>query len=292
MNTIKFVVLMLCCWVTACGVTVQGIDLGRVAGVGSKVMNVGEKTQEEEVVMGERTAKTLFSIAPLAHDDKIQSYVNRVGYWLARHSTRPGLPWHFVVLDSATVNAFAAPGGYVFITTGMMENIYNEAELAGVLAHEMAHVTEKHYLHALQSQSNKGLISDLLVLGQQAKKNQEDERSNSRSSKITGQYDRVVLDVYQRGLDRKDELFADSLGAEIAARAGYDHYGFASVLQNITGSQSDVRVMAGFLKRHPPLEERLIALEKTSQTLDDMGGDSKVLVARYSLNTRTSPGHL
>lgn len=292
MNTFKFIVLTLCFGLTACGVTVQGIDIGRVAGVGSKVMNVGEKTQEEEIVMGERTAKTLLSIAPPANDDQIQTYVNRVGYWLARHSGRPDLPWHFVVLDSATVNAFAAPGGYVFITTGMMENIYNEAELAGVLAHEMAHVAEKHYLHALQSQSNKGLISDLLVLGQQANRNQDEEQNNSRSTRITGQYDRVVLDVYQRGLDRKDELFADSLGAKIAAQAGYDHYGFASVLQNITGSQSNSGVIAGFLKRHPPLEDRLIALEKTSRKLDGMNRDNKVLVARFTHNTRTSPGHL
>ncbi len=290
MNSInsKIVVIsLLLGLLTACGMTVQGIDVGRVIGAGSKAMDVGEKTQEEEIAMGQETAEVLMAKVSIAQDDQLQAYVNRVGYWLVQHSSRKSLPWHFVVLNNPAANAFAAPGGYVFITTGMMDNIHNEAELAGVLAHEIAHVSDKHYLHALESNSRSGLVTDLLVLAQQSSKDKE-ERS-SESTRITGQYDKVVADVYNRGLDRDDEYRADKLGAIIAARAGYDHYGFASVLQNVEGGMVKGNSFLGFLKRHPDTSKRLTALEDTLLYLDLNSDSYRVLASRYAVNSRVTP---
>ena len=281
---LSYLGVLLCLLCTACGVTVQGIDLGRVMGAGSKAMDIGEKSEADEIEMGRDTATTLLSKAALADDAALQAYVNRVGYWLVEHTDRRDLPWRFVVLNNSAANAFAAPGGYVFITTGMLANIYNEAELAGVLAHEMAHVIEKHHLIALQDQSSKGLLSDLLILAQQAR---DSDKDHSRGSGTTTQFDKVVLDLYGRGLSRDDELSADELGALIAARAGYDHYGFSSVLQMLGGQDQQASELTAFIDTHPPTGERLNHLEGVLLGLDDQQlAPSKVLSSRYMRNSR------
>jgi len=271
-----------------CGVTVQGVDLGRVIGAGSKVMDIGGKSQEEEIEIGRDTAEALLSSALLVADDQLQKYVNRVGYWLVQHSDRPDLPWHFVVLNNSAANAFAASGGYVFITTGMLAKVYNEAELAGVLAHEIAHVTQKHHLAALQEQSRKGLLGDVLVLAQQGRK-RDDERS--RSGGTTAHFDDMVLDLYGRGLNREDEYRADALGAQIVARAGYDHYGFTSVLQALGGRGQDEADMTLFLKTHPPIDDRLQQLEPVLRVLDEQVSSSRVLAGRYISHSRAPVNH-
>jgi len=273
-------VLGLC---NGCGMTVQGIDLGRVIGAGSKIMDIGGKSEEEEIEIGRGTAETLLSKALLVEDDQLQEYVNRVGYWLAQHSDRPDLPWHFVVVNNSAANAFAAPGGYVFITTGMLAKVFNEAELAGVLAHEIAHVTQKHHLAALQGQSRKGLLGDVLVLTQQGRKRDEER---SHGSGATAHFDDMVLDIYGRGLSREDEYRADALGARIVARAGYDHYGFTSVLQALGGQEQDEADMTLFLKTHPPINARLEQLEPVLLVLDEQVVSSRVLAGRYMMNSR------
>ena len=95
-------------------------------------------------------------------NEALQRYVNRVGRWLTLHTERPGLPWHFGVLDHPNVNAFAAPGGYIFVTRGLVEKMHSEAELAGVLAHEIAHVLRKHHLNAIQKAAGTGMVADAL----------------------------------------------------------------------------------------------------------------------------------
>lgn len=287
MKTLAHILLLagLIILLNACaGVKIQGIDVGRIISAGSKAMDLDDKTEAEEIEIGEEIAQTLMSQAPLADDKTVQAYVNRVGYWLVQHSPRQNLPWHFVVVNNPSANAFAAPGGYVFITTGMLQHVHNEAELAGVLAHEIAHVVERHHLNALVNKSRSGLLSDLLVLANDANKDTEDRNSNS--TQITGHYDKMVMDIYERGLDRDDEHSADKLGALIAARAGYDHYGFASVLQTIGGSEVKSDSMASFLKRHPDTDDRLELLEQTLTFLDENSTSYRTLASRYRLHSR------
>ncbi|HEU5283717.1 MAG TPA: M48 family metalloprotease, partial [Burkholderiales bacterium] len=107
---------------------------------------------EEEAVIGRQIAGNLLGAAPLVKDDKLQAYVNRVGRWVALQSGRPDLKWTFGVIESADINAFAAPGGYVFVTRGLYARLQDEAQLAGVLAHEVGHVQQKHHLKLLQQQ--------------------------------------------------------------------------------------------------------------------------------------------
>ena len=104
------------------------------------------------MALGREISGSLLGAAPLVKDESLQKYVNQVGRWVASQSERADLPWKFGVIESTDLNAFAAPGGYVLITKGLYQKLQNEAQLAGVLGHEIAHVTKKHQLKVLQKQ--------------------------------------------------------------------------------------------------------------------------------------------
>ncbi len=118
----------------------------------------GDYSSEEETRIGRQIAGDLLGAVPLVRDDKLQRYVNLVGDWVALQSGRNDVTWHFGVLDTEDINAFAAPGGYIFVTKGLYKRLNNEAELAGVLAHEIAHVTMKHHLKVLKQSSLIGAL--------------------------------------------------------------------------------------------------------------------------------------
>ena len=111
------------------------IDLGRIFDVGRDLRTATTGLDEpEEIAVGREVAGRTLGAAPLVADPELQAYVNRVGRWIAMQTERPDLPWHFGVLDTASVNAFAAPGGYVLVTRGLYEMLDTESQLAGVLA--------------------------------------------------------------------------------------------------------------------------------------------------------------
>ena len=109
-------------------------------------------SKAEEIALGREITGSLLGAAPLVKDEALQKYVNQVGRWVANQSERADLPWKFGVIDSADLNAFAAPGGYVLLTKGLYLKMQSEAQLAGVLGHEIAHVVKKHQLKVLQKQ--------------------------------------------------------------------------------------------------------------------------------------------
>jgi predicted Zn-dependent protease len=136
-----------------------GFDLGKALDIGKKAVDKGKQletankefTAEEEIALGEGIASAFLGAAPLHSDQNLQRYVNRVGKWLALHSERADLPWTFGVIDTETINAFALPGGTVVISHGLLKRMGSESELAGVLAHEIAHIVKKHQIQAIQS---------------------------------------------------------------------------------------------------------------------------------------------
>ncbi len=101
-------------------------------------------SEAQEIQMGQQAAKDVAQTMAFYDDPKVQAYVANIGKGMAAESERPDLPWEFHVVDDATVNAFAIPGGFIYVTRGLMSSINNEAELAGVLGHEIAHVTHRH----------------------------------------------------------------------------------------------------------------------------------------------------
>ncbi|HLU61483.1 MAG TPA: M48 family metalloprotease [Gammaproteobacteria bacterium] len=225
------------------------IDLARVVdNLGNmKTATVGVDA-EEEAAIGFEAAATLLGAAPLLDDKEMQRYVNRVGRWVAMQSARPGLPWRFAVIDHPGVNAFAAPGGYVFITRGLLMQLRSEAELAGVLGHEIAHVVRRHHLEALKQQARLALAGSALAVALE----QRGRDANDYAWVTEG-----AKTLYTRGLDRDDELEADRLGVVLAARAGYDPYGLLVVLQRLDAMAADDSRLALLFKTHPAPADRL-----------------------------------
>lgn len=247
-------VLLAGLWLVATPVAAVDIDL---FDLGSKLKKAFSKVStEDEVKMGGNLVAGLLGAAPLVDDENLQRYVNDVGYWIAARSARPDLPWSFGVIDSDGVNAFAAPGGYVVITLGLYNLLENEAQLAGVLAHEIAHVVEKHHLQALKKVLKRQFWSGLAV------------------SVVDNEGDREKLDVlvnsglrlYSTGLDRKYEYDADLRGVVLAARAGYDPFALLDVLTTIDSINPDAAELTVMLNTHPPTGDRL---DRLATAMDD-----------------------
>jgi beta-barrel assembly-enhancing protease len=235
------------------------LDINRLV---DTVKTVGKATreipQDEEIALGRDVAARLLGAAPLVDDPRLQRYVNHVGRWLASQSERPDLPWQFGVLEAPEVNAFAVPGGTIFITRGLLARMTSEAELAGVLAHEIMHVVRKHHLKAIQ----KGALASL---GSQAASAAISDLNPEAKRKLAA----FGTEMYSRGLDKGDELEADRLGVVIAARGGYDPYGLPAVLQSLQAANPADSAVALMFKTHPAPGERLGALEPELQALDE-----------------------
>jgi len=222
----------------------------------------------EEISLGREIAGNLLGAAPLVKDAALQKYVNSVGRWVASQSERPELPWRFGVIESEDLNAFAAPGGYIMLTKGLYRKLQNEAQLAGVLGHEIAHVVKKHQLKVLQKQQllsmGAGLLSDKYA------------KDNALISKAIGS----GAEISARSLDKSAEYEADRLGLSYATRAGYEPYGLAEVLQTLGQSSSSDANVALLFKTHPHPDERLTALsESVGSQLDKITG--KTLENRF-----------
>ncbi len=217
----------------------------------------GEVDPEQEQLIGEEGVSVLLGAVPLVENDPVQRYVNRVGHWVALHTERRNLNWKFGVLDSTDINAFAAPGGYILITKGLLLKMQSESELAGTLAHETVHVVRKHHLHAVQKNAR-------LDLAVQLAKTQVDEEHEETMEKLSNGF----KELYARGLDKGDEFEADRMGVIIAARSGYDPYGLPAVLQTLAGMNPNDSSLAFLFKTHPPPAKRLSLLERLFNKLD------------------------
>jgi predicted Zn-dependent protease len=254
----------------------RDLDLNRLV---DTVKNVSKATrdipQDEEIQIGRDVAARILGAAPLLADVRVQRYVNNVGRWLASQSERPDLPWQFGVLDAPQINAFAVPGGTIFITRGLLEKMTNEAELAGVLSHEIVHVLKKHHLKAIQ----KGALASL---GGQAASAAFNDMNAEAKQKLVN----FGTEMYSRGLDKGDELEADRLGVVIAARGGYDSYGLPEVLQTLQAMNAKDSALALMFKTHPAPSERLDALANGMQPILDEYSSQAQLKTRFVAETK------
>jgi predicted Zn-dependent protease len=208
----------------------------------------GKYSSADEARIGKQIAGDLLGAVPLVRDEALQRYVNEVGNWVALQAGRKDVAWHFGVLDSEDINAFAAPGGYVFVTRGLYKQLNSEAELAGVLGHEIAHVAKKHYLKVLKKSS---LISALgEAVGKQVKSNDQTVQN------VIGN----GAEIMARGLDKDAEFEADRVGVVYAARAGYDPWGLPAVLQDLAALPPKDSRTSLLYKTHPQPSERLTRL--------------------------------
>lgn len=221
-------------------------------------------SEQDELELGRQAAIQVERKYPVLRDPRVQSQINNLGQRLARQSSRR-IPYHFRVLDIPDVNAFALPGGYIYMNRGVLNLARNESEVAGVLAHEISHVELRHSVEQLQRAQKIGLglgILDML-LGRRG--------GVGQLADLAGQM--VGQGVFMK-FSRDAERAADREGVMIMARAGYDPRGMLTFLQRMEQIQkSNPNEVAGFLSSHPSLRER-------EQNVAD-------LIERTSPDTRT-----
>ena len=233
-----------------CGVAQaqRSFDLGRIFDAGKDIAGAASGySEKEEVEIGRDLAGRLLGQVELVNDPNVQAYVNRVGRWVASQSERPDLPWRFGVANAGNVNAMAMPGGAILITRGLYEMLDNEAQLAGVLGHEIAHVVKKHHIGVMQKQK-------LVSAG-----------ANIAASRGGGNVlGKAALDFFKNifisGLDKDSEYEADAVGVILAARAGYNAFGLAEVLHKLNARAGGDPAVVDLFGSHPGPSDRLSKL--------------------------------
>ena len=234
----------------ACAAQGASFDVNRILGVGKDLVTATSGINEkQEIAIGAELAGRTLGAAPLVNDPELQSYVNKVGRWVASQSERPDLPWRFGVIDTASVNAFAVPGGYVLITRGLYDMLENESQLAGVLGHEIGHIVRRHHIIVMQKSAG---VSALAGAGQEAL-----AARGGRSTPALNQILGTGAEVLARGLDKDAEYEADHLGVVLAARAGYSPYGLVDVLHKLRARGASDASLALLFATHPAAGDRL-----------------------------------
>ena len=235
----------------------QAESTKRVSGAVTKTFQ--DITPEQEYYIGRTVAATvLLGYKPLQADD-LNDYVNRIGQALAQFSTRPETfgGYHFLVLDSDDINAFAAPGGLILATRGLLECCQTEDELAAVLAHEIGHVEKLHGLRAIRTGR---LNSALTILAVEAGKNLAGENL----AEVTKAFDESINDItttlMNSGYSRKLEFEADAAAIGILKQAGYQPGALVAMLENMAKSWDSSR--KDFAATHPPPADRIAELQK------------------------------
>ena len=223
------------------------VDWDQVGEAAGSVRAAFDDSPEKENMLGRELAANLAARFGLLQDEAATRYLSLVGLAVARKSERGASGWRFGILDTAAVNAYAAPGGFVFVTRGLLKRINSEAELAGVLAHEVAHVELRHSMKALKA-------AKLLEAGGKAAK-----AAGAKDPKL-GLAAGFLIGLADKGFSRADEAAADSRGVALAGAAGYVPQGLPDALQKLYGAAED-KPLAAFGKRHPPLSARKRALD-------------------------------
>ena len=224
--------------------------LKKGADTAKKVADINISERDERAI-GEAVSAKLIERFGIYQDAAVTKYVSLVGTVLAQASSRPNLDWKFIVLDSEGVNAYAAPGGLVHITKGALGLTKSEAELAGVLAHELTHITAKHTVRAIQKAKMVDAGSD--VAGSQG---------GLAGSVVNRLADASYNMLFENKFDRDDENEADKVGAALANKAGYAPKGLTEFLNHLAARNKGVAQPNGLFASHPQLQERLDRIDK------------------------------
>jgi predicted Zn-dependent protease len=213
-------------------------------------------TEAQEIELGRQYDAEIRQEMGEYQDEALQRYVDEIGMRLARSSERPHLPWTFTIVDSPAVNAFALPGGYIYLTRGIMPYLSSEAALAAVLGHEIGHVTARHSVR----QYTKGALSEIGLLALSIFVPQTRPFSDLGSTGLS-----LLFLKYSRG----DELQADRLGTEYTARGGWDPHGMHDMLETLTriSEGTDRRGVPNWLATHPAPASRVEEIQPVVNTV-------------------------
>ena len=208
-------------------------------------------SQQQEVELGASTAAQVSAELPLIRDAAVVNYITTLGTQLAAATDSRGLAWHFTVVDSKEVNAFAVPGGWVYVNRGLIERATNMSELAGVLAHEIGHITRRHSVQQMQQAqgANVGLAL-ACTLTRVCESGASQAAINIAGSALFAKF------------SRSDEAEADAEGVSTTIKAGISPYGIPSMFQLLLNERkSNPSGLDAFFATHPMEESRITATE-------------------------------
>ncbi len=233
--------------------------------VGAAVVPI---STEQEIEIGRGIAASIAGHYGVLQDSLLTGYVNLVGTAVAAVDARPGVRYRFAVLDTEDVNAFAAPGGYVFVTRGALAIMDDEAMLAGVLAHEVGHVNHRDVVEEIQSRARTELGIDEAA-----------ERVDITGEEYLQKAVETGASALFMGLSREDELAADAFGVRTAATAGYDPSGLWRFVAAISTAPTARRSLLA--KTHPDADDRMAAIEREIGKLPASARDGVSASARF-----------
>jgi predicted Zn-dependent protease len=224
------------------------------------------KTEEDikaEIIFGRSLSARILGRYPLIKDKRLTEYITLIGKAIAQYAGRPEIEFHFGILDTDTINAFSTPGGYIFITKGALKFAEDEAELAGVLGHEIAHVVERHIvkeinLRAPDESPLTGFAS--LIAG----------ATGTAEAVFTAFVDRAYEILFERGYKIEDELSSDRLSTGLLKLSGYDPEGLMRFLKRL----NDKGMVKEIKGTHPGIEERLKSLQRFMEE-NHLSGEEK-----------------
>jgi beta-barrel assembly-enhancing protease len=225
--------------------TIENVEaVGQVA----KPLVGGIGLEEELSIGGAVSIEVIATYGGLWRDQEATKRVNLIGRTLALNSPRPHLDWRFGILNSSSVNAYAAPGGYVFITKGLYDRLTDDAQLAGVLAHEITHVTHRHALKIVER--NGALSGAATILANQSSGAGQVQQNLEAFNLGIGE---VTTTLFSKGFDPATEFEADAGGRDLAALCGYAPGGLRAVLSTLPEG-------GGVFDAHPPTQQRISRL--------------------------------
>jgi predicted Zn-dependent protease len=220
--------------------------------VSSEWTDTAKDDVAEEIRFGREVAARMIGRFSLYDNPRLMKYVNLVGHALALNTNRPEIEFHFAVLNTDEINAYAAPGGYVFVTRGAVMKMQNESELAAVLGHEMAHINERHVvkelnIHGAEGSATAGLAR--LIGG------------GTESARVAfyQAVDKAMDMLFKSGYGREDEIQADKGAVLLCTLSGYDPSGLARYFDRISAEKG--KATETIDKTHPPFADRIAWLK-------------------------------
>lgn len=233
-------------------------------------------TVDQEKGVGREVAAKLIGYYHLYNNPGLTHYVNLVGATVAAQSTRQDIQYHFAILDSNDINAFSAPGGYIFVTRGALALCEDESELAGVLAHEVAHVTDKHVVQVIENdkktRTGKEVASDY-----------------AQGSPLLDRLANTGIKALTQGLAPKDEYQADHDGVEFAHSAGYPADGLERFLTRLDKATNQ-GANSFWTRTHPPVADRNAKIQQLITSNNWQDSDRPKLAERFVQETAALRG--
>lgn len=224
----------------------------------------------EKVELGGQISAMLRDRFGVVQDRNVTKYVTLVGLTVAKNSSQAGLPWQFIVLDTDGINAYAAPGGFVHITRGALAFLQSEAELAGVLGHEIGHVIGNHTIEAIQK-------GKAVEVGATVTRNQFLQLVADKAFKM----------VFENAFDRGDEIDADKHGVTAAGKAGYNATSLSEFLTRLGERNKGNPDRNGLFSSHPDLQARTDRVAKTAK--DGRLASTALAADRFKSNVTYKP---